>query len=68
MTARDKTTVTAPQAWNTLAVKSQKTVDAYMHQIEEIMKTASETRMTGLRPYKSEIGPTNIPITALAAR
>ena len=43
-------------------------MDAYMHQIEEIMKTASETRITGLRPYKSEIGPTNIPITALAAR
>ena len=40
MTARDKTIVTAPQAWNTLAVKSQKTVDAYTHQIEEIMKIA----------------------------
>ena len=34
-----------------------------MHQTEETMKIASETRTTGLRPYKSDIGPTNIPIT-----
>ena len=39
-----------------------------MHQTEEIMKIASEARTTGLRPYKSDIGPTNIPIMALAAR